>query len=327
MEFPQDIIKMISIPTPYDVGAVNLYLILDEPITLIDAGPYSVEAEEGFLKGLSELNLAPEAIKRIVITHAHPDHVGMAGRLQELTGATVLMSTNDVTKLSKPTSDGIERHLILDQAGMPEEIIQKMTAASAESGKRYNTKLNFDKVESLEDGQKLIFNSLELEVLYTPGHSIGHLSLYHEPSGILFAGDNLLEGISPNPVLELNLEGNKRYKGMPNYLASLDLMSKLKINQVYPAHGKPFSHHMAVIQRFFSHFHKREEKVLKMVDTSEKTAYQLASLVHPTVRGLDLFLAVSLTIGHLDLLVDEGRVTEQEKDGKIYYSLARKCFQ
>lgn len=83
-------IHLLSIPTPFPVGPVNVYLLEGEPLTLIDAGPLTDDAFEALKAGLKELGYSLKDIEQLIITHAHHDHFGQAGRIVEESGAPVL---------------------------------------------------------------------------------------------------------------------------------------------------------------------------------------------------------------------------------------------
>ena len=94
--------ETIVVPTPYAVGPANVYVITADPVTLIDCGPNTAAAENALRLGMASFGMVPEQVARIVVTHGHPDHYGLAPRLQAISGAEVLVESSTVP--SWPTS-------------------------------------------------------------------------------------------------------------------------------------------------------------------------------------------------------------------------------
>src|SRR5438445_9063929 len=164
--------RRIVVPTPYAVGPANVYAIPSEPITLIDCGPHTPAAENALTLGLAEIGLVPEQIARIVITHGHPDHYGMAARLRELSGARVLVGEHDMPKLVRDQSALVATGRLLLQAGMPMETLLEMGERERDLG---NIRPRVEGAEPLSGGERVEFEGgFELEVLHLPGHTAGH---------------------------------------------------------------------------------------------------------------------------------------------------------
>ncbi|MBK5305999.1 MAG: MBL fold metallo-hydrolase [Frankiaceae bacterium] len=173
------------IPTaPFDL--INSFLLADDDgsLTLVDAGVK--RAEKKILGALAGLGKAPQDVRRIVLTHAHPDHAGGLAGAKEATGATVLAHDRDAVYL---------------QSGKPPHL-----DASRRSGRILNrARGGFGKVEvgqTFQDGELLPVAG-GLRVVHTPGHSPGHVSLLHEPTGVLITGDAIfnVRGLRYSPAL------------------------------------------------------------------------------------------------------------------------------
>lgn len=314
-------INIITMSTPFPVGPINVYLINDDPITLIDAGPNLPDSEENMEAYLESMGLCFKDIKRLVITHAHPDHIGLARRIQELSGAEVYLHKLEVEKLRMQNALANERANLLRQAGVPGNVVEQMAKWSKEARGWFLTRIDPNTVIPLQGGEILDFASGSLEVIFTPGHSPGHICLYEPDHKILFSGDHILANISPNPLLELSPGGQGRCKSLLQYLDSLQKITQKPLEMIYPAHGSPFSDYPEVLDRFYQYFRQREEAVYQLMEQQGKTAYDISCELYPDTQGIDVFLAVSRAMGHLDLLVEEGRVWERELDGVLYYSI------
>lgn len=309
--------ERIVVPTPYAVGPANVYAFTADPITLFDCGPNTPASENALLLGLAAIGLAPEQIARVVISHAHPDHYGMAPRLREISGAQILVGERDLPKLADRSMLVATGRLLL-QAGMPMEELSDMSERERKLGPGIRPEI--PEAIAVRGGERLAFDDFELEVLHLPGHTAGHICLYHRGSGILFSGDTLLLDISPNPLIEPDpLDPTERRRSLIEYLASLDRLSALMLTTVFPGHGPPIEDPRAVIEDMRSHHRHRAEALARMLDEKGKSAWQLANELFPRLEGFDNFLAVSEVVAHIDLLVDRGVAEPVERDGITLY--------
>jgi glyoxylase-like metal-dependent hydrolase (beta-lactamase superfamily II) len=309
--------ERIVVPTPYAVGPANVYVFPAEPVTLFDCGPNTPATENALLLGLAAIGVAPEQISRIVISHAHPDHYGMAPRLRDMSGAQILVGERDLPKLADDSMLVATGRLLL-QAGMPMEELVEMGQRERKLGPQIRPEVA--EAAPLQDGDRLRFEGFELEVLHLPGHTAGHICLYERKSEALFSGDTLLLDISPNPLIEPDpMDPTERRRSLIEYLASLDKLSTLPLRTVFPGHGPPIEDPPVVIQEMRSHHRRRTETLAHMLDHAGKSAWQLANELFPRLEGFDNFLAVSEVVAHIDLLVDQGVAEPVDRDGITFY--------
>jgi glyoxylase-like metal-dependent hydrolase (beta-lactamase superfamily II) len=309
--------ERIVVPTPYAVGPANVYVFPVSPITLFDCGPNTPATENALVLGLASLGLTPEQIARIVISHAHPDHYGLAPRLRERSGAQILVGERDLTKLADRSMLVATGRLLL-RAGMPMEELVRMGERERTLGPEVRP--DVDGATPILGGDRVRFDGFDLEVLHLPGHTAGHICLYHEPSGVLFSGDTLLLDISPNPIIEPDpMDPTERRRSLIDYLGSLDRLSQLTLSTVFPGHGPPIEDPSRVIEEMRSHHRRRAETLSQMLDADGKSAWQLANELFPLLEGFDNFLAVSEVVAHLDLLMDQGLAEPLERDGITLY--------
>lgn len=328
-------VHRIVLPTPWAVGPVNVYLIEGDPLTLIDAGPLTPEAEESLARGLAARGAAISDLKRVVITHGHPDHYGLAERIRELSGAELNVHRLEIPKthLDGPYWEAIGA--LMRAAGMPATVMTDFeTHMEAEA--RYRRPLNH--VVPLRDGERIPAGGRLLEVMAFPGHAAGHICLLEPETRALFSGDHLLKDITPNPLFEPDRGWESdwapgsgrvpaRAKALKQYLSSLDTLYELEFSVVYPAHGEHIDDHRAQIQETRAHHAWRLERIydtLAADGTAPVTPYQLSRLIFPRVRGFEVLLAVTEVVGHLDLLEEAGRVRSQVGgDSVIRYAPVR----
>ena len=317
-------VHQIVMPTPYAVGPVNAYLIDAEPLTLIDAGINTPQAQNALLLGITDAGFFPQAIERIVVTHTHPDHYGLVHVIQELSGATVFVPEREIARI-RDRQMLFEVGRLLLEAGMPLELLFKMDQARRDDPHR--PRLKHDEVVLVRDGDTFEFKTetgeFLLESHLMPGHTGGHFVYLEPESRTLFAGDQLLPDISPNPLLEPSLdEPGERRRSLKEYLESLHKMAAMGLTLVYPGHGAPVNDPPSLIQGTIAHHEKRVGQVADRLGSEPKTPYEIAQAIYPNVRDYDAFLAVSEVVAHLDLVVDRGRATVSTTDGVTYYSSA-----
>ncbi len=319
-------VTRIEMPTPYAVGPVNAYLIEAEPLTLIDAGINTPQAQNALMLALAGAGVFPESIERILVTHAHPDHYGLVHLIQDASGATVYFPAREIARV-RDRQMLFEVGRLLMEAGMPLDLLFKMDQQRANDPR---PQLKHDQVVPLTGGETFEFSrggeTFLLETHHMPGHTGGHV-VYLEPrSRTLFAGDQLLPGTSPNPLLEPSLdEPGERRRSLREYLDSLERMAAMDLSLAYPGHGDAVTDPGELIAWTIEHHSKRKADVAGHLERAGKTPYQIAEEIYPDKMGYEAFLAVSEVVAHLDLVVDDGAAEIETRDGVAYYR-ARETF-
>lgn len=307
-------VHRIEIPTPFPVGPVNAYLLDGDPLTLVDAGPKGPASQDSIVSALAAAGHGIADLRRIVITHGHTDHFGHAESLRQQSGADVFAHETERPKLAGDR--WVADHLVkfFREAGMPESFF----AAFTQMVNAYRA--FFDPLSTfspLADGDTLTLGNERLRVLHTPGHSQGHLCLYHD-DGILIAGDLLLEEVSPNPIVEFSPDG-RRQTTLPHYLHSLRRVLLLNCDLAYPGHGDPITNPSSRIRELIAHHEQRKEEIATRLGKAPKSLVDLTQDLYQGLDDLNLMLALSEVIGHLDLLAEEKRVASSTKRGVLMY--------
>jgi len=310
----------IKVHTPYPIGPVNTYLIKSAPYTLIDTGPDTDEARKTLTEGLAKAGVTPEQIDRVILTHSHTDHSGLAKWLNSISGAQILVHRLEFRKMQPGYDFYKERIPFLLETGLsgPEldEIINDVDPVPApilpESGFRL-----------VEGGELLEFSDRKLRTVYVPGHSSGHIGLHDEDNQIFFAGDFVLKRITPNPLMEpREPDLQERLPVLSQYLASLETFASTPVKLVLPGHGKLIEGNRETAEKAVRHHKNRLDYYLKLINDREITAWQLMRLAFPGIGGFEgLFMAISEVIAHLDYLVSSGVVDTSKREGVYYYRL------
>jgi glyoxylase-like metal-dependent hydrolase (beta-lactamase superfamily II) len=317
---PDPSIARISLPTPFLVGAVNVFLIKADSPILIDAG---VKSEEGWRKlvySLAEHSLTPRDIKIVLLTHGHLDHVGLVRRLVEESGAQTYAHPDVVAQYAAYDHE-IEVgqrffHDVLLEFGAPagavDEVMQFRSVFNALGD-------TFKIDHALADGETVG----GLEAHYVPGHSASDTLFYSAERRAAFTGDHVLKGISPNPLLRrASRDSMARARSLVEYQRSLRFTRSLDIQACYPGHGSPFGEHRAVIASLLERHERRTRDVRRLLAVKPMTPYEIVMRVFPKATSHSLHFALSVAIGHLDVLEDRGEVCMEKLNGVVVYRLA-----
>ncbi|WP_181350015.1 MBL fold metallo-hydrolase [Thalassobacillus sp. CUG 92003] len=308
-------IHQLTVPTPFAVGDVHIYLLEGDALTLIDAGVETEEAWSVFCEQLKEIGYTPEEIEHVVLTHHHPDHMGLIDRFSR---AHTLAAHPRVEPWLSRDEGFFQRYerffeALYEQSGVPDRYkrflkgLRKPLAYSSPG----------EMTHYLREGDTLPGHE-KWRVIETPGHAQSHISFYHNESGELLAGDHLLEHISPNPLLEPPLKsGDKRPRPLLDYRHSLKKLKDYNLTTIYPGHGNTFTYSDTLIHSRLKKQEERAEKVRQLLLAGSMTAFEVCEQLFPKHIDSQFGLTMSETIGQLDYLqsldlVSSSLINEQE---------------
>ncbi|MEW6131009.1 MAG: MBL fold metallo-hydrolase [Acidobacteriota bacterium] len=309
-------VHRIIVPTPFYVGPVNVYLIQEDPLTLIDVGPRSDESLKALRDGLFRLGHKLSDIQRIIISHAHADHYGLARTVAEESGATIHVHSWDAPAVLATANFAAYRNL-LSVAGVPEATIERVEAGQA---KFLGWVDQIDAVETLEDEDEILFEKGSLTVVHTPGHTPGSICLARMGNREIFASDTVLKNITPNPVLSPDpIDERKRFQSLGEYLVSMARLRSLSPTLLRGGHGDDVTDYDEHFHRLYRFTQLRQNKLLGLIPKSGTTAWEAAEKLFPDAKGYHKYLALSETVAHLDFAVSDQKLTLQTHDAKDYY--------
>jgi glyoxylase-like metal-dependent hydrolase (beta-lactamase superfamily II) len=310
----------IELPTPFPVGPITVYLAAaaGEPLTLVDTGPRTPYTRAALDTGLARLGYAVADLERIVVTHAHADHFGLAADLKAGSGAEVVTHPWNVDALTDHAGDR-ERYTafyadLLRRAAVPAHVL----AAVYEATRAVNDFAASVAVDrTVDEGALLPLAGRTWQVLHTPGHAAGLICLYEPEGGTLLSSDHLLADISSNAVVEPPPPGHaERLRSLALYRDTLQRVAAMDVRLALPSHG-PLIHDVAgLVARRLAFHQERLDRILEALCAGAQTTWDVTLALFPGRSPLDTFLAVSEVIGHLDILEMEGRIG-REPSGDI----------
>jgi glyoxylase-like metal-dependent hydrolase (beta-lactamase superfamily II) len=263
-------------------------------------------------------------LERIVVTHAHADHFGLAADLVATSGAEVWTHPWNVPSLADYDADRDRRTAfyaaLLRQAGVPAanlHVVSRVTEAMHPFARPVPV------TTTVDEGDHIRLASRKWQVLHTPGHAAGLICLYEPEDRTLLSSDHLLADISSNPVVEPPPPGrSERLRSLVLYRASLLRVAALAVGEALPSHG-PVIHDVAgLVQQRLAFHERRLNRVLDALRNGARTTWEVTNILFPDRTPLDTFLAVSEVIGHLDLLEIEGQIQAKEAGGITLWCLA-----
>lgn len=316
-------IHQITLPTPFPVGPVHVYLLEGEPLTLLDSGPRTAEALQELEAGLAALGYGLRDLQRIVISHDHADHYGLAATLAGRSGAKVLAHPRCAARLSGDEESGGSLSWyagLLRMAGVP-LAVQLRVAGGFRHVNRHSSAVKVDHL--VDEGDTLRLGEMTWEVLHTPGHAAGLICLYQRERRLLLGSDHLIKHISSNAIIEPpEREGAERRRPLVEYWASLRRVAEMDIDLVLSGHGEPIEDHRALIERRFAFYQERLDNMRSVLSAGPQTVWAIVQRLFPRLGAIDTFLAVSEILGHLDVMEATGEVKVNEVNGVWHYASA-----
>jgi glyoxylase-like metal-dependent hydrolase (beta-lactamase superfamily II) len=305
----------------HGVETVNVYAIADgDRVTLVDCGVWRADPNNDGLaalqSGLRSAGYELGDVSRIVVTHAHIDHYGLAGRVMELTGAQLWMhalTDLDCEKYRHPdTAVARRRDMYADHGLPPEEWDTVATGLVDWLPYLYSV---VEASKRLRGGEWISIGGRDWEVIHTPGHSVGHVCLYSPALGALMSGDHLLPGVTPPVTFERGFDADP----LGSYLDSLARIGDRNPAVVLPGHGTPFRDSARRIDLILSNKTRRLAKVRAAIEERPRTVIEIADVaLSRTMLSFQRSFALSETLAHIAYLRNRGIVERRVRPDGIY---------
>lgn len=305
-----------SIPVPIPASSLRYVFVYvfesDAGPYLVDAGWNTDEAFDALSDGLAQVGTEISQVQGILVTHIHPDHYGLAGRVREASGAWVALHPADAALIHGRYEDPSP---LLDQVGA---MLRRMGAPAGElEGLReaampllpFVTPVHPDVL--VEDGDRPEVEGWDLTVIWTPGHSPGHVCLWEPRHRLMLSGDHVLPRITPNIPFHPQAGDDP----LGDYLRSLERLRGRDSDEVLPAHEHRFVGLDARLDELRAHHERRFDEVVAAVRDGVVTAWDIASRMawsRPWERigGFMRRAAVAEAMAHLRALELRGILRE-----------------
>ena len=306
-----------SIPVPIPNNPLRYVLVYafdtDRGPYLVDAGWNTDDAYQTLVAGLSEAGFSSGDVHGVMVTHIHPDHYGLAGRIREASGSWVALHPADAKLISarydEPDDLLQQMGTMLRRDGAPPEEIDALQNASMPV-RPWVTAVTPDIL--MEDGDNPEIPGWELTAIWTPGHSPGHLCFYEATNRLMLSGDHVLPRITPN----ISFHPQAGPDPLGDFLHSLDKVAAYESDEVLPAHEYRFHDLGARTNELKAHHHARFDEILAAIRDGQTTTWDIAGRMTwnrpwEQIQGWMRRAAVGETLAHLHYLERRGVVHEE----------------
>jgi glyoxylase-like metal-dependent hydrolase (beta-lactamase superfamily II) len=316
-------IYQLKVPMRYNPLGYTFSYLLKEAATLIDTGVGTHDAFDALSSQLSDAGLRIQDIRRIIVTHLHGDHVGLVDRVRSFSGARVIAHRMAIEIQGEEIDGGrtrfddFRREVKMLGGGSYIKLLRRFSNA-------FRRPLHRPKIDDLvEDRDILDLEGHRLGVLWTPGHAREHICLLDGRRGLLYSGDHILPKITPH----ISLHDPNAGDPLNDYLSSLERIEELPISKVLPAHEHIYEDLNKRIEELKIHHERRCDEIKGALGGGAKTVFTVSSKVSWDSRPwpyMDFWtkrMAAAETLAHLVYLRNRGEVSEESRDGVLYYSL------
>ena len=319
----------LALPLPFPgLHRVNAYLLAGDEPALVDCGIYLLEEDEDhgwkdIVAAFDACGMAPGDVKRLIITHPHIDHYGMAGRFVSETGCELWMHEEAQVDLEIYRNPGsvVERlRQMFTDHGVSRDVLDELV--KYEDWRGFVSDV-IEPTRTVAGGERFKVGEREWEFVYTPGHSRAHVCLWSEADRVLISGDHLLPTITPH----IDFKRGEDEDPLGDFLESLSKVEKLDPVLVLPGHGHPFeegAERARVVQR---HHDRRLGSILQVIRREPMTADAITDEIFGgELLNFQKRLALGEALAHLAYLRRRSEVERIEgPDGHyLYKKVSRK---
>ncbi|HET9690936.1 MAG TPA: MBL fold metallo-hydrolase [Acidimicrobiales bacterium] len=305
-----------SIPVPIPDNPLRYVLVYlfetDRGPYIVDAGWNTDEAWDTLVAGIAAAGGSIADVRGVLVTHIHPDHYGLAGRVREASGAWVALHPADAALIGArydAPADLVESMAAqLRRNGAPADEVAALAAASMPVWPRVDP-VHPDVL--LEDGDRPEVPGWDLTAVWTPGHSPGHLCFAEAGQRLVLSGDHVLPRITPH----IGYHPQAGPDPLGDYLRSLERVADLPADEVLPAHEHRFADLPGRVAELRAHHEAHFAEVLAAIDAGTTTAWAIAATFHwsrpwDELKGWSRRAAVGEALAHLRALEVRGVVRE-----------------
>jgi glyoxylase-like metal-dependent hydrolase (beta-lactamase superfamily II) len=320
-------IYWLKLPIPMEGSGlehVNAYLARgSDGFLMIDSGWNTPDSFNVLARSLRDIGADIKDISQIVCTHVHPDHYGMAGRIKKLTGAKLFMHHIEKGFIAPRY---VNMHELLHETdqmlianGVPHDEMVRLRDATV-GLEQFVVPAMPDSI--LHDGENIATGIFTFRVVWTPGHSSGHICLYEPDRKLLFSGDHILPSITPN----ISVHPQSIENPLGRYMKSLRETRHLDVELALPGHDEPFASLVPRIDEILDHHKERNRLILGLINEKPRNAYQIAlDMIWGTrarwqdLPGFHQRMAIFETLAHLEMMAADRLLDRMPRNGVNNY--------
>lgn len=305
-----------SIPVPIPSNSLRYVFVYlfetDRGPFIVDAGWNTDDAFDALSAGISQAGASIAEVQGVMVTHIHPDHYGLAGRVREASGAWIALHPADAAligaRYDEPTDLLDQVRGMLRRVGAPADELDALQNASMP------VRPLVDAVKPdvlIEDGQRPEVPGWNLQALWTPGHSPGHLCFWEPANEVMLSGDHVLPRITPN----ISFHPQAGADPLGDFLRSLTKLKGWNASEVLPAHEHRFVGLDGRLDELVAHHEQRFLEVIDAIRRGITTAWDIAEQMRwsrswSRIEGFMRRAAVGEAMAHLRALEVRGVVRE-----------------
>ncbi|MEH7098085.1 MBL fold metallo-hydrolase [Neobacillus vireti] len=298
-------IYQVLLPLPYSLQSVNSYLIEGENgYTVIDTGD-TIES----INVWEQLRKSGIVIEKVILTHTHPDHCGLAGWFQEELQVPVMVSNYSIIELERIKQrylDGSPLNDLFLKHGGP-----KLPKAVLSSPSPFD----FLPDSIYQHGETIKFGNDSFEAIWTPGHAKDQFCFYNPELQIMMVSDHVLADISPM----IELRGEEGENPLQDYFTSLDLIKTYPVKVALTGHGGLIDDLQARIDEIQARQQHRLNQMLDILSNDALSAAQISEMIYKKQNQrfqIEQFMAIITRLLYLESI---GKVNSKQQNGKVYY--------
>lgn len=318
MQVAADIFQ-IQLPLPFPLKIVNCYALReDNGWTIIDTGIHYPPGEAAWQAAFTALEFTPADIQRIILTHAHPDHFGMAGWLAQTNRLSVLLAPEEERFAQQVWYHGPDNEDVSTEFfrlhGMPADLAEALRVSMVENRSMTTP---WPATTILQPGSMLTIGRRTFQAIATPGHSVQHLAFYCADEQLMLCGDTVLTKITPN----VSRWPDGLRNPLADFLTTLDMLGTLEVKLALPGHGPLISNFAQRLGELRQHHVERLAAIEAAVGEGA-SAFEVCTVIFPTstLSPHQLRFAIAETLAHLEYLAEVGRIERFEQPKLMYRS-------
>jgi glyoxylase-like metal-dependent hydrolase (beta-lactamase superfamily II) len=301
----EDIYQLV-VRYPFGMFEMNSFLFNgDNGFTIVDTGSEAKESIELWEKTLS----SGIKIEKLVLTHAHPDHIGLARWFQETHHVPVFISSLGYNE--------IQNRRNIERPNWIRSFLKTHDSPGIDSnmGNSEAAAFEFEPDGIFENQQSIMLGNETYETIWTPGHSFDHFCLYNQNQQVMLTGDHVLAGLSPIVAIWSENDENP----IKDNFASLGKLKSYSTKLALPGHGEIIYNLNDRIDEMIKSHTFRLHQILHIVRDKEKTSWQVCQDIYGTLGNMKFFAPLMATIARLVYLEKSGEVHSKLKNGKLYF--------